>query len=212
MNSSDVPCECGGAVYDEGGFGLAFCLTCGLGRASGLDSNNFVYQDRLPGHQSYTRLKRFKKYLCRAMRQQSSCTVPQDTWDYLLSHRPYRNTRHIQLTLKKARHLKRKCYDSLPFLTSALCPQVVVPTLGQQEKLRAIQHFKTIDLSIRTGPFVSYLFCLEYILKKMGREDLCNFINRIQCPKRRAAYQLRLDQIFQDEEGTCIKSLLHIRG
>ena len=60
MKGSDVPCECGGAVYDEGGFGLAFCLTCGLGRASGLDSNNFVYQDRLPGHQSYTRLKRFK--------------------------------------------------------------------------------------------------------------------------------------------------------
>ena len=138
------------------------------------------------------------KYLCRHLG--------------LPPHRPYRNTRHIQLTLKKARHLKRKCYDSLPFLTSALCPQVVVPTLGQQEKLRAIQHFKTIDLSIRTGPFVSYLFCLEYILKKMGREDLCNFINRIQCPKRRAAYQLRLDQIFQDEEGTCIKSLLHIHG
>ena len=190
----DEPCECGGKYFDQGGFGLDFCLSCGLGRKTllGNGQSSFTYQDSIPGHQSYTRLKRFKKYLCRAMRQQSSCTVPRETWDYLLAHRPYRNARHIQTTLKHARNLKRKCYDSLPFLTSLLCPHVHVPTLEQPEKARAIQLFNVIDGAIQEGPFVSYLFCLEYILKKIGRQDVCEHINLIQCPKRRDAYQQRL--------------------
>lgn len=206
---TDEPCECGGDVYDEGGFGMAFCLTCGLGRLTTLGhSVTFVTQDRLPGHQSYTRLKRFKKYMCRAMRQQSSCTVPRETWDYLLARRPYHDTRHIQMTLKKARCLKRKCYDSLPFLTAALCPHIEVPTLDQSEKKRAIHLFQCIDNAIKTRPFVSYLFCLEYILKKMGRHDMCAHINRIQCPRRRTLYHERLDKIFREENTNEIKSLL----
>jgi len=168
----------------------------------------YSHQNPIPGHQSYTRLKRFKKYLCRAMRQQSSCTVPRETWDYLLSHRPYRDARHIQLTLKQARALKRKCYDSLPFLTSLLCPHIVVPTLNEMEKARALQMFGQIDQSIQEGPFVSYLFCLEYILKKMGRHDVCANINKIQCPKRRAAYNTRLNDIFNPKGGDGVRCLL----
>jgi len=183
----------------SGGFGMDFCLTCGLGRSSQMENGPIGYntQAPIPGHQSYTRLKRFKKYLCRAMRQQSSCTVPRETWDYLLSHRPYRSSAHIQLTLKQARHLKRKCYDSLPFLTSLLCPHIEVPSLNEIEKVRALQMFSQIDNAIQEGPFVSYLFCLEYILKRMGRHDVCENINQIQCPKRRAAYQTRLNTIFK---------------
>ena len=206
------PCTCGGTFFDQGGFGLDFCLSCGLGKKSCLLSGleyGKSYQDRLPGHQSYTRLKRFKKYLCRAMRQQSSCTVPRETWDYLLAHRPYRNSKHIQVTLKGARHLKRKCYDSLPFLTALLCPHVTVPTMVQHEKDRALQLFQQIDAAIQEGPFVSYLFCLEYILQKLNRPDMCAHINQIQCPKRRAAYKKRLDLIFESEES--IKTLLRTR-
>ena len=205
------PCECGSKFYDmSGGFGMDFCLTCGLGRTSQMEIMpvGYTHQNPIPGHQSYTRLKRFKKYLCRAMRQQSSCTVPRETWDYLLSHRPYRDARHIQLTLKQARTLKRKCYDSLPFLTSLLCPHVVVPSLDEVEKARALQMFGQIDRSIQEGPFVSYLFCLEYILKKMGRHDVCVNINKIQCPKRRAAYKTRLNDIFNAERGDGVRCLL----
>ena len=194
----DEPCRCGGKFFEVGGFGLDFCLTCGVGKRSMFSHHlgGFTYQDRIPGHQSYTRLKRFKKYLCRAMRQQSSCTVPRETWDYLLAHRPFRDTKHIQLALKRARHLKRKCYDSLPFLTSLLCPHINVPALDESEKSKAIQLFNVIDAAIQQGPFVSYLFCLEYILKKMGRQDVCQHVNKIQCPKRRAAYTQKLDKIF----------------
>ena len=127
---------------------------------------------------------------------------------YLLSHRPYRNAKHIQITLKQARHLKRKCYDSLPFLTSLLCPHIAVPTLQEREKVRALQMFNVIDRAIRGGPFVSYLFCLEFILKRMGRHDVCENINQIQCPKRRAAYQQRLRVIFESEGKNDIMSLL----
>ena len=194
---------------------MDFCLTCGLGMQTMIDNgqSTYTYQDRIPGHQSYTRLKRFKKYLCRAMRQQSSCTVPRETWDYLLAHRPYRTTKHIQLTLKRARYLKRKCYDSLPFL---LGPHIKVPHLQEEEKAKAIQMFNTIDAAIQVGPFVSYLFCLEYILTKMGRQDVCHHINLIQCPKRRIAYTQRLDLIFSkqddDPQQICVMSQLRTHG
>lgn len=198
------PCGCGSRFFEEGGFGLDFCLGCGLGKRAAFHRCNFPQQERIPGHQSYTRLKRFKKYLCRAMRQQSSCTVPRETWDYLLSRRPYRDAKHIQLTLKQARHLKRKCYDSLPFLTAALCPGVRVPTMNLAEKKNAIDLFRVIDAAVQEGPFVSYLFCLEYILRKMGRSDMCVHLNQIQCPKRRKKYKAQLDGIF----GTGITTLL----
>ena len=73
---------------------------------------------------------------------------------------------------------------------------VKVPAITEPEKQRALDLFRKIDAAVRTGPFISYLFCLEYILKKMGRDDVCLHLNQIQCPKRREAYQKRLDTIF----------------
>ncbi len=207
----EVKCTCGSTIFEEGGFGLDFCVRCGVGKKVGLQMNNsYLRQDRMQNNQHYTRLKRFKKYLCRAMRQQSNCTVPRETWDYLLSKGPYRDSSHIQWTLKQARHLKRKCYDSLPFLTAQLCPHVVVPTLSQSEKRTALDMFGTIDTAIKEGPFISYLFCLEYILKRMERHDVCEHINKIQCSKRREKYKVRLDSIFGPSRED-INVLLHAR-
>lgn len=211
----EKPCVCGSRFFDEGGFGLNFCLHCGLGKLAALRSDMYVYQDRMPGQQSYTRLKRFKKYLCRAMRQQSSCTIPKETWDYLLERRPYRDAKHVQWTLKQAgRKIKRKCYDSLAFLTAALCPHLNVPTLTEREKANAIEMFKKVDIAVKDGPFVSYLFCLEYILIKLGRSDVCNYVNHIQCPKRRDKYQTRLDEIFEHarQPRECIMSRFRKHG
>ena len=209
MHAATEPCECESTFFEDEGFGIECCLKCGLARASKTTGHfGFCEQDRLVGNQSYTRLKRFRKYLCRAMRQQSNCSVPRETWDYLLSKRPFRNARHIQMVLKQARHLKRKCYDSLPFLTSMLCPHVTLPHITESEKQVAIQMFNVVDTAIREGPFVSYLYCLEYILKRMQRPDVCEHINKIQCPKRRAAYKVRLDKIFREHTGLPITNLL----
>ncbi|MAW77534.1 MAG: hypothetical protein CMJ95_09150, partial [Planctomycetes bacterium] len=106
------------------------------------------------------------------------------------------------------RHLKRKCYDSLPFLTAALCPHLQLPTLDQNEKYQAIQLFKRIDAAVTEGPFISYLYCLEYILKKLGRDDVCDYINQIQCPRRREEYRIRLGKILDPIPGKNIKCLL----
>ena len=141
----NAPClGCKHTYFEGGGFGLEVCLACGLARTSVQThySNEFSTHERLHGQQSYTRLKRFKKYLCRAMRQQSSATVPKETWDYLVERGPYHGPRHVHQVLKKARCLKRKCYDSLPFLTAALCPQLELPQLSQHEKFRAITLFQ----------------------------------------------------------------------
>jgi hypothetical protein len=110
--------------------------------------------------------------------------------------------------LKQARHLKRKCYDSLPFLTAALCAHIIVPTLNEIEKGKAIRLFNQIDAAIMRGPFVSYLFCLEYILKKMGRDDMVPYINKIQCPKRREKYKQKLNGIFGQSPNEGIMILL----
>ena len=196
--------HCGKTYFEDSGFGMEFCLQCGIGRraTNTIGSEQFVYKDAVMNVQSYTRLKRFKKYLCRSTRQQSSTTIPKETWDYLWTKRPYRDASHIQWTLKQARHLKRKCYDSLPFLTGALCPHIKVPSLSEGEKINAIDLFKRIDLAIGRGPFISYLFCLEYILKKLGRSDMCEHINRIQCSKRREKYKDLLDRIFESGRST----------
>ena len=61
--------------------------------------------------QTYTREKRFRKYLQRASRQQSIGSVPEETWQYLLARRPFQGPKHIVLTLKHARNLHKKCYD-----------------------------------------------------------------------------------------------------
>ena len=114
----------------------------------------------------------------------------------------------MQQTLKLGRHLRRKCYDSLPFLTAALCPHINVPTLSESEKLQAIGMFNLIDSAILTGPFVSYLYCLEFILTKMGRGDMVPYINKIQCPKRRAKYKRKLNGIFREPGGAPIMCLL----
>ena len=66
------PCECGSKFYDmSGGFGMDFCLTCGLGRTSQMEivPVGYTHQNPIP---SYTRLKRFKKYLCRTATRNTS--------------------------------------------------------------------------------------------------------------------------------------------
>jgi len=206
----ELPCSgCGKSDFEEGGYGIDFCLHCGVGKPGTIMNHACYFRaDRVLPKQCYTRLKRFKKYLFRAMRQQAASSVPAETWQYLIDHMPYRDSKHVQLTLKQARHLKRKCYDSLPYLTAALCPHIKVPCINEVEKERAIYMFQRIDRAIRSGPFVSYLYCLEYILKKLHREDVCAHINRIQCPKRRATYKMRLDKIFGTPEVHTIEEML----
>ena len=149
--------------------------------------------------QTYTRLKRFRKYLQRASRQQSVASVPQETWEYLLARRPYRGPRHIVMTLKRAgKRLRKKCYDCLPLLAHNLCPHLNVPTLDEAEKLRALSLFGVLDRAFkRDGPFVSYLFALEYILRLLGRRDVLPYINKIQCPTRREAYNMQFARLFR---------------
>ena len=144
----------------------------------------------------YTRTKRFVKYLNRASMKQSVNSVPDDTWEYLLQHAPYNSPAHILRTLKKAK-LKRKCYDCLPLLTHHLCPDITAQALGARTTAR--EYFDVIDQAFpHTGSFMSYLYVLEFILIKVGRQDMLPYISRIQCQKRRAKYGTRLAAIIRD--------------
>lgn len=144
---------------------------------------------------TYTRRKRFKKYLQRSSKHQSNASVPKETWEYLFENGPYTDVGSIIHALKRGK-LRKKCYDSLPLLATVLLA-TPVPSLTEHEKANALRMFDDVDRSYsRDEPFCSYLYVLEYILKKIGRVDVVAFLNKIQCPKRREKYRLRLDSIL----------------
>ena len=184
-------------------YGTMVCKRCGTEDFTYLlsaQSSYSAYCVPLHSQATYTRVKRFRKYLQRAAMQQSAATIPESTWDYLLAGEPYRGPGNIVRRLKKApKHIRKKCYDSLPLLVQHLCPHLVVPRLTEADKLNALTAFRTLDAAYNNGePFVSYLFALEYILELIGRSDVVPYINKICCRKRRAAYRLRLNHIFLD--------------
>jgi len=149
---------------------------------------------------TYTRLKRFKKYLNRSTMSQSQNSIPAATWDYLLAGFPYSSPKAVVRRLKKApKTVRKKCYDSLPLLVQHLCPECEVPRLCEREKKLAVRAFLVLDRAYNGGEqFVSYLFALEYILQLIGRSDMLPYINKISCRKRRIAYICRLDRIFSN--------------
>jgi len=182
--------------------GSTVCIHCGTEE---FDFLNPMYGRQLPfcvplmPPVSYTRVKRFRKYLQRASMQQSGNSVPECTWRWLFTGGPYSGPGAIVRRLKRApKHIRKKCYDSLPLLTKTLCPQVDVPTLSEMDKAKALTAFRTLDDAYNKGePFVSYLFALEFILLRIGRGDILPFLNKIQCKKRRHAYRQRLQKIYQ---------------
>jgi len=189
-------CKCGSIRFADYFNGYSACTNCGLmvGDRPYMEYEYSLCAPLMP-RQAYTRRKRFKKYLQRASRNQSVNTVPPDTWKYLIARGPYSCARAILRTLKRSK-LKRKCYDSLPLMTENMCPNLSCPLLSQDEQAAAMIIFGTIDNAIK-GPFISYVYALEYILVRMNRPDLLPFINQIQCSKRRAAYKRLLDGIFK---------------
>ena len=157
---------------------------------------------------TYTRLKRFKKYLNRSTMSQSQNSIPPITWDYLLAGSPYSSPQAIVRRLKKApKSVRKKCYDSLPLLVHHLCPKYKVPRLNEIEKMLAVRAFLVLERAYQEGEqFVSYLYALEYILQLIGRTDMLPCINKISCKKRRSAYKLRLNRIFRNFSSTTLES------
>jgi len=188
--------------------GTASCMQCGTlcvnEKFDNMGGENFTHSFQsmsvLCQTQTYTRTKRFKKYLARACMRQSNNSVPDQTWKYLLDRRPYKGPRHILRVLKAAgRSLRKKCYDCLPMLVHHLC-DIDVPVLSDVEVSSAMDLFKTIDAAFpKNGGFMSYAYALEFILCKLNRQDLLPFLSRIQCTKRRAHYHRLLSEVFKGE-------------
>ena len=198
-------CACDQMLETE--YGSQVCTLCGVENFHSIlcsSASTQAYCVPLCSTATYTRLKRFKKYLNRSTMSQSQSSIPAVTWDYLLAGSPYSSPQAIVRRLKKApKHVRKKCYDSLPLLVHHLCPNCKVPRLTEMEKKLAIRAFLVLERAYQEGEqFVSYLYALEYILQLIGRADMLPSINKISCKKRRAAYKLRLDRIFRDFNST----------
>ena len=190
--------ECGSNRFVEGGFGLDTCMQCGVCMAGPIcELMQYFSTDRVMVHCTYTRRKRFRKYLMRANRNQSANTVPAETWEHLMKFAPFGSPGELHRCLKSAKHIKRKCYDSMPLMCLHLC-KCEVPSLDRAEIAQATEHFDVIDQNLRASgeSMISYLFCLEFILQLIGRPDMLPFINRIKCATRRQRYRERLSKIF----------------
>ena len=89
----EPPCpDCGPDHVRQTGYGTLVCTRCGQENFTWILSAQSSYSPYcVPLHSqaTYTRLKRFRKYLQRASMQQSASTIPADTWDYLLAGAPY---------------------------------------------------------------------------------------------------------------------------
>ena len=187
-------CPCGGIkVVTE--YTLV-CRTCGIEQfGMMLPVWNQWSPNETVNQVTYTRRKRFKKYLQRASKHQSNNSIPRETWEYLFKNAPYSDVGGIIHALKRGK-LRKKCYDSLPLIATALL-DTPVPNLTEQEKNRALGIFELVDNDYsHDEPFCSYLYILEYILIHIGRSDVVAFLNKIQCPKRRDKYKRRLDSII----------------
>ena len=187
-------CPCGGIkVVTE--YTLV-CRTCGIEQfGMMLPVWNQWSPNETVNQVTYTRRKRFKKYLQRASKHQSNNSIPRETWEYLFKNAPYSDVGGIIHALKRGK-LRKKCYDSLPLIATALL-DTPVPNLTEQEKNRALSIFELVDNDYsHNEPFCSYLYILEYILIHIGRSDVVAFLNKIQCPKRRDKYKRRLDSII----------------
>ena len=200
-------CACDQMLETE--YGSQVCTLCGVENFHSIlcsSASTQAYCVPLCSTATYTRLKRFKKYLNRSTMSQSQSSIPAVTWDYLLAGSPYSSPQAIVRRLKKApKHVRKKCYDSLPLLVHHLCPNCKVPRLTEMEKKLAIRAFLVLERAYQEGEqFVSYLYALEYILQLIGRSDMLPSINKISCKKRRAAYKLRLDRIFKDFNSTSL--------
>ena len=199
---------CRGQYFEARGFGLDVCMRCGVGVPGQIsDLNPYVLRDRIVSQTTYTRRKRFRKYLLRANRAQSASTVPCETWAYLIDRGPYHSPGHVHRTLKAAKHLKRKCYDSLPLLCMHLCNGLTVPRLTDADLSQSMKLFDILDRQLDRDSMISYLYCLEYILVKIGRSDMLHYINRIKCSKRRSRYKERLDRLFEGHAASVVDLL-----
>ena len=195
----------------ETDYGSQVCTLCGVENFHSIlcsSASTQAYCVPLCSTATYTRLKRFKKYLNRSTMSQSQNSIPPVTWDYLLAGSPYSSPQAIVRRLKKdPKSVRKKCYDSLPLLVHHLCPKYKVPRLNEIEKMLAVRAFLVLERAYQEGEqFVSYLYALEYILQLIGRTDMLPCINKISCKKRRSAYKLRLNRIFRNFSSTTLES------
>ena len=185
-------------------YGSSVCVVCGQEDFRGIwTDRRFDHSGAPIGGGTYTRMKRFRKYINRTGMHQSVTCVPDDTWRYLLENRPYSGPGAIVRALKKLKKSRKKCYDCLPLLTSVLCPNISVPILTERDKFDALNVFRKVDhCYLRGMPLISYMYVLEYILEHIGRSDMLPFIHKVQCKKRRRLYRARLDDLIQNGPQT----------
>ena len=81
-------------------------------------------------------------------------------------------------------------------------PHLSVPEVTYEDAEESLKLFKRIEQGFeKSSKFVSYLYLLEHVLIRIGRDDMIPFLNRIQCPKRRRQYEERISLTSSGPQG-----------
>ena len=180
-------CDCPADSIMDLGWGMGTCRQCGV--SVPMQIQNVVnYAVPCPSRAPYSRRKRFMRLLGNAYGTRVS-KLHQPIIDALYTAKPESLT-DIYEFIRTSSERAHKRYDALGFFAIHILDQKVEP-LSLAELRWAEFTFREIEYkhSHVRGTFPAYSWICEQCLLKLGRSDLCQFVHRLKCKKRRQVYQ-----------------------
>ena len=179
-------CDCPATDLIDLGWGMATCRRCGV--STRMQLNNVVnYPVPCPSRAPYSRRKRFMRLLGNSYGTRVS-KLHQPIIDALYAAKP-KTLAHIYDFIRTSTVRSHKRYDALAFFAIHVLDETVKPlTLAQlrwaEYTFREIQH----KHGRLRGTFPAYSWVCERCLLALGRQDLCRFVHKLKCKKRREVY------------------------
>lgn len=182
-----MDCPCPPACAIDLGWGMQTCRRCGTSKAVQLQ-NVVNYAVPSPNRAPYSRRKRFVRLLSNTFSARVS-RLHKPFLDALTASRP-RSVDGIYGFIRASKDRAFKRYDAICLLAFHLLDKKSVPlTLSQlrwaEFAFREIEHRH----GRIKGTFPAYSWICERCLQELGRSDLCQFVHKLKCKKRRLVYE-----------------------
>ena len=169
------------------GWGMGTCRRCGVSKR--IQINNIVnYSLPCPSRAPYSRRKRFMRLLGNTYGARVS-KLHQPIIDALFAIQP-ESLSDVYEFIRTSNERAHKRYDALGFFAMHILDKKIKP-LSLAQLRWAEFTFREIEYrhSRVQGTFPAYSWICEQCLLQVGRADLCQFVHRLKCKKRRQVYQ-----------------------
>ena len=194
-----MECPCPPAFALDLGWGMSTCRRCGNSKAVQLQ-NVVNYAVPCPNRAPYSRRKRYIRLLSNTFGSRVS-RLHEPIVEKLVASGPA-SVADIYEFIRNSRTRAFKRYDAVCILAANILDFKATPlTLPQ---LRWAE-FVFRDIEIRhsrvKGTFPAYSWICERALQELGRSDLCQFVHRLKCKKRRRVYEKTYGDLIRIPAG-----------